>query len=281
MIAKKQNRSSVGRLTKKAAPPQSGEESDTVYVVGPIGIQGQPTSEEWYYLRNAMFDELRKFPIPRNLIDAVCDFQPYASVTWLNDRGVAAGPKDVLVEPVVEKPPKSLAAKSLSAAFGNVELFEASLPRTAGESLAVCLRYQLALANREAAAVRRRKFLAPSVIACIAMELLDSCALFDQPVGPELIALLRALLKTDRKPLKSSREFSERYRAAWILAQKPSIGTRQLARILAVNASSISRWRREPSFRAMVESKKESIQFVKERGLWPQSKKQKSAPRSI
>lgn len=108
MIAKRTTRSSR-HLTKGLASSKSGvDESDPVFVVGPIGMRGQPTLEEWYALRKAMFDELRRFPVPQNLIDTVHDFKPHAPVTWLNDKGTAAGPEDVLVEPVIaETPAKS------------------------------------------------------------------------------------------------------------------------------------------------------------------------------
>lgn len=83
------------------------EKVDPVFEIGPIGVHGEPSLEEWYALRGARFDELRRFSIPQNLVNAVHDFKPHASVTWLNDKGTAAGPDDVLVEPVIgETPPK-------------------------------------------------------------------------------------------------------------------------------------------------------------------------------
>jgi hypothetical protein len=149
------------------------------------------------------------------------------------------------------------------------ELSKPALPKTAGDALAGCLLYQLALTNTETAPVRSKKMLAPSVIAGVAIYILETCALFDQPAGQELIALFRALLKVDRRPLKSSREFSARYKAAWILAQRPNVSTRELARILDVEPSSVSRWRKDVSFGKMVDSKKRSIQDLKAPGIWP------------
>ena len=111
--------------------------------------------------------------------------------------------------------------------------------------------------------------LAKSVIAGVAMDILDTCALFDQAPGPELRVLLRALLNIDKKPLKSNCEFSARYNAAWIIAQRPSVGTRKLAELLEVEPSTVSRWRRDEFFIELVESTKQSIQRLKERGLWP------------
>jgi hypothetical protein len=127
----------------------------------------------------------------------------------------------------------------------------------------------LALAEHHAAPVRSKNMLAKSVIAGVAMDIFENCELFHQPAGPELIGLFRALLKVDKKPLKSSRQFSARYNAAQILAQRPFIGTRKLAELLEVEASTVSRWRRDPSFRERVESTKRSIESLKQLGHWP------------
>jgi hypothetical protein len=272
MKAKIPNRSSAAR-TEDATSSQVGEDLDDVTVAGPIGMQGQPSLEEWHELREAMFDELESSPIPHNLIKAVRDFQPHALVTWVNQLGDAAGLHDTLVEPVLaERPRKSppeMAQFLSDAKIKFDELTEASFPKTAGDALAFCLHHQLALAERKAAPVRSKKMLAKSVIAGVAMYILDTCVLFDQAPGPELLALLRALLKIDKKPLKSSREFSARYNAAWILAQRPSVATRKLAELLEVEPSTVSRWRRDASFKERVESTKRSIQTLKARKLWP------------
>jgi hypothetical protein len=193
-------------------------------------------------------------------------------VSWLNQAGDAAGPQDTLVAPIVAERPLKSTGDMQPLADPKIkfdELTEASLPKTAGDALAACLHHHLALAERKAAPVRSKKMLAKSVMAGVAMDIVETSALFDQAPGPELRALLRALLKVDKRPLKSSREFSARYNAAQILAQRPSVGTRDLARILEVDASSISRWRRDPSFQRLVESNKESLLTLKERGLWP------------
>jgi hypothetical protein len=260
-------------LTEEVAPFQTGEDLDDVILAGPIGMEGQPSLEEWHELREAMFDELQKFPIPRNLIKAVRDFRPHAPVTWLNEKGEAAGPNDASVEPFVGEQPRSAPAElaqCLSDAKPKFdEVTRDSLPKTAGDALAKCLQYHLALVDRETQPVRSKGMLARSVIAGAAMDILENYALLDQPAGPELRTLIRALLKVNKRPLKSSREFSARYNAAWILAQRPSIGTRKLASILEVEPSSVSRWRKDETFIRFVESKKQSIQTLKDRKLWP------------
>jgi hypothetical protein len=56
-----------------------------------------------------------------------------------------------------------------------------------------------------------------------------------------------------------SRDVETQDRAAGIVAQAPTVRTRELARVLHVNASTISRWRRSPEFKRMVERKKEAL----------------------
>jgi hypothetical protein len=55
------------------------------------------------------------------------------------------------------------------------------------------------------------------------------------------------------------RDVETQERAAGIVAQAPTVRTRELARALHVNASTISRWRRSPEFKQMVERKKEAL----------------------
>jgi hypothetical protein len=271
MIPKKANRSITP--TEGVIPSKPSEKFESVYVAGPIGVQGEPSLEEWFDLRKAMFDELSKFPIPPNIVDAVREFRPYAAVAWLNDKDAAAGPEDDSVHPIVaehspdSRDPTDRLVSNATAKFR--ELSKPSLPTTAGETLAIYLRHQLVLADGGAAPVRLKKMLAPSIIAGIATDMLEIYSMYDQPVGKELITLFRALLKVNKRRLKSSREYPARYQAAWIIAQRPSVGTRKLARILKVEPSSVSRWRKDASFRKSVASAKQSLEVLKGRGLWP------------
>ncbi len=52
-------------------------------------------------VRDASFDELRRFPIPENLIEAVQSFRPHAEVSWVTEQGKPAGLNDPAA-PVVE-----------------------------------------------------------------------------------------------------------------------------------------------------------------------------------
>jgi len=110
-----------------------------------------------------------------------------------------------------------------------------------------------------------------STIATIAMDILETNQLFGNAPGEELIQLLRELLDVDKQKAKADRQFVARDEASWILAQAEGdpVPTRVLARTVGVNASSISRWRKEPAFREMIQDKKKAINDLESRGLWP------------
>jgi hypothetical protein len=150
------------------------------------------------------------------------------------------------------------------------KLSDYALPADAGSALAGCLRFQLSRArDSDGAPVRLGQSLAPTTIARIAIDMLDTYVLFDRPPAHELVQLIRELLDVDKKKLKSSRQHTARYNASWILAQDPSIKTRHLARYLGVEPSSISRWRRDPEFNAAVQRNRETIKVLERQGVWP------------
>jgi hypothetical protein len=250
---------------KPTTPPENvasrpaSEESDPIFEIGTAGVEGEPSLEEWHALREALFDELQGFPIPQNLVDAVRNFGHLSSVTWRYRVGDPLSDITSLTPVVGEKPQLKVNLDKLETPYGN----------TAGDALAAYLESQLTQAKGESAPARNRKTLAPSVVASIALDILEFYALQDQPPGEALVALLRALLKVDRRRLKSNREFDARYKAAWIVAQKPSIGTRELADMVDVEPSSVSRWRKDPSFEKLVAEKEQFVQALKATGLQP------------
>jgi hypothetical protein len=133
---------------------------------------------------------------------------------------------------------------------------------SASEALAFFLRLDLrALKHdqkmRQAAPVRTLNHVPRSLIAEIAMDLLGSCQTWEYPPGDLLISLIRELLDTDNDRQGMSRDVETQERAASIVAQIPTVGTRELARALHVNASTISRWRKSPEFKKLVEQKVE------------------------
>ena len=67
--------------------------------------------------------------------------------------------------------------------------------------------------------------------------------------------VIRELLDLEHDKQGMSRNVDAQERAADILAQDPTVPTRKLARALRVNASTVSRWRRSPEFKQMLERK--------------------------
>jgi hypothetical protein len=135
---------------------------------------------------------------------------------------------------------------------------------TASEALAFLLRIFLrelkhAEKNRKAAPVRTLSLVPRSLIAEIAMDLLGSCETWGHPPGPLLNSLMRELLNLEHDRQGMSRDVETQERAAGVVAQAPAVRTRELARALHVNASTISRWRRSPEFKQMVERKREAL----------------------
>jgi DNA-binding MurR/RpiR family transcriptional regulator len=101
-----------------------------------------------------------------------------------------------------------------------------------------------------------------SLIAEIAMDLLGSCETWEYPPGHFLNGLVRELLNLDHDRQGMSRDVERQELAAAIIAQAPKVGTRELAKALHVNASTISRWRRSPEFKKLVEQKVDSFKHL-------------------
>src|SRR6516165_9897866 len=129
---------------------------------------------------------------------------------------------------------------------------------TASEYLAfflrICLRdLEYAVRRGNSAPVRTEKLVPRSVIAWVATDLLGSCELWNYSPGPQLNGLIRELLNVDSNKAGATRHVEEQKQAAFIIAQDPKVHTRELAKKLDVNASTISRWRRNPEFKKEVE----------------------------
>src|SRR6516164_6345551 len=165
--------------------PWSGRQN--FIVPGPIGIAGGPTLEEWKELRDAAFDQLRKYPIPESLIQAVQGFRPHAEVAWLNEQGNPAS-KDEPAQPIVQ-PLKKESKEEATERFAEPrvdlgDLFADPFPQTAGDALAGCLRPYLAKLRRaKNAPVRVGKMIPRSLIATIAMDILETNQLFGNVPG--------------------------------------------------------------------------------------------------
>jgi hypothetical protein len=201
--------------------------------------------EEWKHVRDAAFAQLRKAVtiIPRELIDLVEGFD-----------------RRTLVQVVFSKTPDEAGLQfGIKRTGKRKQNTDEQNALTASEALAYFLRTELrnlkyAEKKRKAAPVRRSKLVPRSVISEIAMDLLDSCT--DAP-GPFLNQLVRELLNVGTDKHGEPRQFEAQEQAASIVAQYPTVPTRALARVVKVNPSTVSRWRRSSEFQARVEEHKQ------------------------
>src|SRR5262249_22670023 len=169
--------------------------------------------------------------------------------------------EQTLVQPFVYRPTKKVELR-FGVKVGGKQ--EEGMLMTASETLAFLLRIFLrelkyAEKNCKAAPVRTLKLVPRSLIAEIAMDLFESCETWGHPPGRWLNRLMRELLNLEQDRQGMSRDVETQDRAAGIVAQFPTVRTRELARALHVNASTISRWRRSPEFKQIVERKKEGL----------------------
>jgi len=227
------------------------------------------TGEDWYYAREAAFAQLRKFKgIPHELVDLVEGFQDHT-----------------VVQPFFYRPSDQVALRfgvRVKKSKPDIQRFRDSLAAyyraqkqkrswTASEALALVLRLSLrtlkaAEKTHKAAPVRTLKFVPRSLVARIAMYLLDGCVRESCPPGPRLNDLLRELLGTETiKHSVLHQKDDQKFLsfAARAIAQLPSIGTRKLARIMKVDPSTMSRWRRSAEFKLRVEREAKRIATLK------------------
>jgi hypothetical protein len=143
---------------------------------------------------------------------------------------------------------------------------------TASEMLAFLLRIHLrelkhAEGSRKAAPVRTLNLMPRSLIAEIAMDLLERCDAWEYPPGPFLLSLFHELLNLERDKKDISRQLETKKHAAAIVAQMPEIGTRELAAMLGINAGTVSRWRNSPEFERMVVSFEAALRLASSQSI--------------
>ena len=136
----------------------------------------------------------------------------------------------------------------------------------ASEALALFLRLNLrnlkyAETRHNGSPVRTLQNIPRSLIAEVAMDLLECCEMKGYPPGPRLNKLVRELLNLERDRHSMPREIEKQERAANMLAASPEMTTRRLARTIGVNASTVSRWRKSPVFKKMVEEKAKELRL--------------------
>jgi hypothetical protein len=246
---------------KKRRP--SGHRSDNkrgpIYVLDPMAMSTVESKES----RDAAFDALGGYAIPENLIEAVRCYRQYATVRWVKDKTTN------VTAPVVK--PSNKDKEYLARAIESCDLDGSDqLPTTAGDALAKYLRLNLMdLRPKKNAPVRLGRMLARSAIATVAISILDIGRLFGRLPSRELVDLLRELLDADKTKHSADRQFVARHHAAWILAQDSDFPTRNLARSLGVNASSVSRWRRDSLFQKEIQRIQGDIAEFEKHDSWP------------
>jgi hypothetical protein len=62
-------------------------------------------------------------------------------------------------------------------------------------------------------------------------------------------------------------------KATWIKAQRDGIGVRALAQQVGVNASTITRWMRDPEFHDEIKDRQRFIGLARRNGVWPRDER--------
>lgn len=223
--------------------------------------------DEWHRRRTDAFKQLREAGgIPKEILDLVEHFEERKLVQLFVYRPSKKVELHIRAKvlPTVEPTDKTQRLAEMIAVGKQFLHEQHNDALTASEALAFFLRTSLrelkhAEKLRKAAPVRALKLLPRSLIAEIAMDLLASCETWGYPPGHSLNNLIRELLNLEHDRQGMSRDVETKERTARILAQAPTVRTRELARALHVNASTISRWRKSPEFKRMIEREAETL----------------------
>jgi len=238
------------------------DRSDREYLLPQLLTDAEVEKARHKELRERDFDDVRRClnPLFHPLVEAVQAGNVAAEVFWCTTDGFAPKPGDTafpLVAP--QKFDRGLAEWHLaqSPVRYDQNYQPGDYPSEAGEALAMVLLWQFwRLRDNSRGSAEALGLLSRSSISFVCMEIMR---LRKGPQGSHLLDLVSALLETDRPRLGSSKEFQARRDAAWLCAQDPELGPRQLARIVEVNASTVSRWLRDPSFRHEIDGARAEI----------------------
>ena len=250
-----------------------GKRAELSFVVGHA-----PSLYEWDHVRTAAFARLRRDGfIPDELLNLVEHFEERTLVRSFvykttDGRGLRFGIRVPRKKTKKTRRDKIAEIAEIIAAGKRLQT-DGRTALTASEALAIFLRIcvrdlKYAERTRNAAAVRTQGLVPRSVIAEVATDLLGSCQLWNYSSGPELNALIRELLNVDTDKHGATRHVDAPEQARFIIAQDPTVHTRELARRLDVNASTISRWRGRPEFKEKVEQTARWIGSLKSSGRW-------------
>jgi hypothetical protein len=226
--------------------------------------------EEWDYIRTAAFARLRKEGfIPDALIDLV-ESHKERSLVQTSFQKTSDKAIRFRIERIDKEAKHDFVRRlaEIIAAQTRIENADQEKSLTASEALAFFLRINLrelkyAEKKHKPAPARTLKLVPRSVIAEIAMDLFASCSLWNYAPGPFLQELFRELLDIESRKNVLPRSLDAQKSAAFIVAQIPAVRTRELARRVQVNPSTISRWRRSSEFNAEVEKAKRTIADLK------------------
>ncbi|MET4024384.1 hypothetical protein [Bradyrhizobium sp. S3.2.12] len=231
-MAKKDNRVGTSQVVRIYLP--------TDWVEGGVGAD----------LRKEMYSQLHNRPIPRDLVETVSGFGYHFEVAWLSppQREQVVREEDYEITPQLE--PDSENGERLTMQGGP--------PRTTSEALAYCLSMELYAHNEmQTSPVRSGGLLPPSTVAYIAFDLLQSYTA--APPGPFLQRLIYDLLKIPTISDKELRERAAKERAAYMVAQAPSLSAKLIAELLQVDRRTIDRWKKNEEFNSRVTELREFI----------------------
>jgi hypothetical protein len=235
--------------------------------------------DELDHVRTETFDRLRKDMLfPNELLDLVERFEERTVVQPF----VRKTPDGAGIAVVIKMPGEKTKKRRRDTVAEFAEMFaagkriyadEEKTTLTASEALAFFLRISLrdlkhAERTHNAAPVHTQRLVPRSVIAWVATDLLRSCEIWNYSPGPHLNALIRELLNVDGEKHGATLHVDAQKDASFIIAQDPKVHTRELARRLNVNASTISRWRRSPQFEEKVKQMERRIASLKSSGRW-------------
>jgi hypothetical protein len=220
-------------------------------------------ADDWMERRQGNINVLRtKGNIPEVLLRLVDHFKERARVSIMFRVEGGALKHEVIV---AEQQPSNLVRDlaEILATQQRIEKKDEDDQMTASEALAYFLKLHLAdlkdAKRRGSPGARAGDRVPRSVIAEMAADLLQSSELWGYPPGPRLVALFRELLNIESIRQGHPRALPAQSRAAELLARDPRLGPTQLAKQAGVNKSSVSRWLKDPSFKAKVVRAKESI----------------------